>query len=403
MRVGDITIGGMKVGIVTASHGDPDMDTPVSLMGNHPSGPGTPLGSHVPAMRSHTKHNSHSIRYGHHPKGSDELGTPSHLGKVSVGKGEDPRGMEPYIREEAKKNKVDPDIAVAVAKSEGLRDRVGDHGQSFGAFQLYKGGGLGNKFQKETGLDPADPANEKATISWALKNVGRTGWGPYHGAKRVGIGRREGIGVSSSAATSDSSELKLGSTSDATPLGPGIVTHHGTGRTPEPQVVRSMAYASAMAGVRTNIAHGDEGGHARHHHGASAGDIDLHDPTTGRKLDARYPEDRKKMESYIEHAAASGSTGIGFGQGGSYMGHSRMHVGGGKPAVWGAGGHGGNEPAWVRKAYSRGRANQVSPAQQQEVIAKAVKEVTTPHKEAAKPPEKESERLTPIVVDESNK
>ncbi|WP_166304676.1 N-acetylmuramoyl-L-alanine amidase [Bradyrhizobium sp. 2S1] len=82
-----------------------------------------------------------------------------------------------------------------MAKSEGLRDFLGDRGKSGGAFQLYTGGGLGNEFQKKTGLNPLDPANEKATIDYALSNVGKTGWGPYHGAKRVGIGPREGIGA----------------------------------------------------------------------------------------------------------------------------------------------------------------------------------------------------------------
>ena len=103
--------------------------------------------------------------------------------------------MESHIREEAKKNNVDPDTAVAVAKSEGLSDFSGDHDTSFGAFQLHKHGGLGDEFQKETGLDPADPNNEKATISWAMKNLSRTGWTPYHGAhNRYGLGKWDGIG-----------------------------------------------------------------------------------------------------------------------------------------------------------------------------------------------------------------
>ncbi|QIG93805.1 N-acetylmuramoyl-L-alanine amidase [Bradyrhizobium sp. 6(2017)] len=120
-------------------------------------------------------------------------GTPNTKGPISLGKGDDPRGMEPYIRETAKKYGVDPDTAVRVAKSEGLRTFLGDRGKSGGAFQLYTGGGLGNEFQKKTGLDPLDPANEKATIDYALSNVGKTGWRPYHGAARVGVGPREGL------------------------------------------------------------------------------------------------------------------------------------------------------------------------------------------------------------------
>jgi hypothetical protein len=125
--------------------------------------------------------------------GAPTGGTPNTKGPMTLGKGDDPRGLEQYIREAAKANGVDPDTAVRVAKSEGLRDFLGDRGKSGGAFQLYTGGGLGNEFQKETGLNPLDPKNEKATINWAMKKVVQTGWGPWHGAKRVGVGPREGL------------------------------------------------------------------------------------------------------------------------------------------------------------------------------------------------------------------
>lgn len=111
----------------------------------------------------------------------------------TVTAGNDPRGMVPYIRETAAKYGVDPDTAVKVAGSEGLREFSGDGGKSGGAFQLYTGGGMGNDFQKETGLDPLDPKNEKATIDYALKNVPKVGWTPFHGARKVGIGQWDGI------------------------------------------------------------------------------------------------------------------------------------------------------------------------------------------------------------------
>jgi len=113
----------------------------------------------------------------------------------------DPRGLTGYIRETAKKYGIDPEVALRVAKSEGLssfrsgvRTKSGGEEPSFGAFQLYTGGGLGNAFQKETGLDPSDPANEKATIDYALKTAAKVGWKPWHGAKNTGIGEWEGIG-----------------------------------------------------------------------------------------------------------------------------------------------------------------------------------------------------------------
>jgi hypothetical protein len=119
----------------------------------------------------------------------------------AVADASDPRGMVPYIRETAAKYGVDPDVAVKVAGSEGLKTFSGDGGKSGGAFQLYTGGGMGNDFQKETGLDPLDPKNEKATIDYALKNVPKTGWTPFHGARRAGIGERDGILADNSPAT----------------------------------------------------------------------------------------------------------------------------------------------------------------------------------------------------------
>ena len=107
----------------------------------------------------------------------------------------DPRGVADLIRQSAVRYGHDPDVAIKVAQSEGLGAFYGDGGKSGTAFQLYTGGGLGNEFQKETGLSPLDPKNEPAAIDWAMKNLDRTGWSPYHGAKKVGVGSRDGIGI----------------------------------------------------------------------------------------------------------------------------------------------------------------------------------------------------------------
>lgn len=112
----------------------------------------------------------------------------------------DPRGLVPYIRERATALGINPDVAVKVAQSEGLGSfqsnviqRSGRREPSYGAFQLYTGGGMGNEFQRATGLDPADPKNELKTIDYALENAVRTGWTPWHGAKGAGIGSRTGL------------------------------------------------------------------------------------------------------------------------------------------------------------------------------------------------------------------
>ncbi|MFA7308183.1 MAG: phage tail length tape measure family protein [Hyphomicrobium sp.] len=117
--------------------------------------------------------------------------------------GADPRGMSDFIRSEAARMGIDPSVALRVARSEGLGSFTGDKGSSFGAFQLHRGGiakggnavgGMGDDFARRTGLDPSNPANERATISFALEQAKRMGWGPFHGAARAGIGRFEGIG-----------------------------------------------------------------------------------------------------------------------------------------------------------------------------------------------------------------
>ena len=120
---------------------------------------------------------------------------------------DDPRGLTEYIRATAQKYGIDPEVALRVARSEGLRSfksgviqKSGKEEPSFGAFQLYTGGGLGNEFKKATGLDPADPKNEKETIDYALKTAAKVGWGPWHGAKNTGIGEFEGISGGKAAA-----------------------------------------------------------------------------------------------------------------------------------------------------------------------------------------------------------
>jgi len=111
-----------------------------------------------------------------------------------VGPPRDPRNLVPFIRSEAERLNIDPDVAVRVAMSEGLSNPIGDSGKSFGAFQLYTGGGMGNDFARDMKLNPADPANERATITYALERAAKEGWGAFHGAKNTGISPYQGIG-----------------------------------------------------------------------------------------------------------------------------------------------------------------------------------------------------------------
>jgi len=109
--------------------------------------------------------------------------------------------IEAYIREVAAEMGIDPETAVAVAKSEGLQEGTwqsnesykGGRETSYGPYQLFTGGGKGNEFEAQYGKLSQDPENIKQQVRFALSEAMKGGWGPWHGAKRVGIGPRQGL------------------------------------------------------------------------------------------------------------------------------------------------------------------------------------------------------------------
>ncbi|MBX3583552.1 MAG: hypothetical protein KF810_16830 [Rhizobiaceae bacterium] len=123
--------------------------------------------------------------------------------------GNPPQGaIESYIRHAAQKRGIDPDTAIKVAMSEGgLEDPVrqsdvvknGVREQSYGPFQLYMGGGLGNEFQQATGMHPGDRNAWQKAIDFALDKAKENGWGAWYGAAKAGIGDRDGIGTAQGA------------------------------------------------------------------------------------------------------------------------------------------------------------------------------------------------------------
>lgn len=114
--------------------------------------------------------------------------------------------MEAYIRQAAQARGIDQDVAVRVARSEGLapdtwqsnvRLKYGRE-QSYGPFQLHVAPegyrpGMGNDFVKSTGLNPADPSTWKQGVDFALNNAATGGWGPWFGRKNVDVGIWDGI------------------------------------------------------------------------------------------------------------------------------------------------------------------------------------------------------------------
>ena len=97
-----------------------------------------------------------------------------------------------YIRQAAIRNGIDPEVALRVAQSEGFDKYTGDQGRSFGDWQLFTGGGLGNEAEK-AGINVRDPSTWKEQTDFALRKAREGGWGPWNGAKRVGIGNWQGI------------------------------------------------------------------------------------------------------------------------------------------------------------------------------------------------------------------
>lgn len=107
-----------------------------------------------------------------------------------------------YIRQAAARRGIDPEIALRVARSEGLGEGIwqsnfvkdGKRETSYGPYQLLVGGGLGDKFQQKYGKSPADPSTVYQQVDFALDEAKSGGWGPWYGAAKVGVGNWDGLG-----------------------------------------------------------------------------------------------------------------------------------------------------------------------------------------------------------------
>lgn len=189
--------------------------------------------AHIDAMRRATESNPGAYII---PPGAGGVGANISTG-ASTGAAASSSDTEAYIRQSAAANGVDPDIAVAVARSEGLGSYIGDAGSSYGPFQLHYGGiagggnavpGLGDDFTRDTGLDARDPSTVRAQIDYVMGYVRRRGWGAFHGAARSGIGNWQGIqrtrppspiGAGGSAVINNSSSNRSNTTNNNSSVG----------------------------------------------------------------------------------------------------------------------------------------------------------------------------------------
>ena len=117
------------------------------------------------------------------------------------------RELESVIIQEAKLRNIDPTVAVAIFRHEGAgayqsqikrsgKGSLGGKEASFGPFQLYTGGGLGNRYEKETGRDlTQDNSLEGLTkqIQFSLDAAVDSGWTPWYGRGPAGVSERQGL------------------------------------------------------------------------------------------------------------------------------------------------------------------------------------------------------------------
>jgi hypothetical protein len=112
--------------------------------------------------------------------------------------------IELYIRREAAKRGMDPDVVMAIVNGEGgtadptIRSRgydasLGGQENSIGPFQLNMHRGLGANLLAQ-GVDVRDPANVYKGIDYALDQAAAGGWGPWKTTMdRLGYDRWTGI------------------------------------------------------------------------------------------------------------------------------------------------------------------------------------------------------------------
>ena len=122
---------------------------------------------------------------------------------VGYARGATQSAIESIIREESISRGIDPDIAIKVYRAEGLNSYQskekynGKRERSYGPFQLFIDGGLGNDYQKDTGGDLTQENNIQditRQIQWSLDYVAKTkSWSPWKGIKKIDMDKNEGL------------------------------------------------------------------------------------------------------------------------------------------------------------------------------------------------------------------
>lgn len=115
--------------------------------------------------------------------------------------------IQSIIIEEANLRGIDPEVALRIFRHEGqgaYQSRISREGKgslngreaSFGPWQLYTGGGLGNEYEKLTGRILTEDNNLdgiRKQTQFALDKAAENGWGAWYGRKPAGVGVRDGL------------------------------------------------------------------------------------------------------------------------------------------------------------------------------------------------------------------
>lgn len=129
--------------------------------------------------------------------------------------------IERWINEEANLRGIDPNVAIAVFRAEGAggyqssvprsgNGSLNGREASFGPYQMFIGGGMGNEYQRLTGRDlTRDNTREgiRNQIRYALDQAASNGWSAWYGFDAV-YGARRGT----NQRPTDTSHYRMGLT-----------------------------------------------------------------------------------------------------------------------------------------------------------------------------------------------
>lgn len=134
---------------------------------------------------------------------------------------------------------------------------------------------------------------------------------------------------------------------------------------------RVLQIAAAEAGVDVRVKSGGQppggGTGSDRHDNGNAADLDLY--IGNRRLSPKNPEDLPIFKKFVATAKAEGATGIGAGEGYMSQDGSRLHVGFGTEAIWGADKSSKTAADWLREAtggVSSGGGSQTAQMQPQQ-------------------------------------